>query len=126
MSLLLQADFLFREGATFHRSAWASLHRGMRASVVAALRLGIYSACAQLPLDIWRLPRQGIEPVYPALAGGFSTTGPTGKSIILIMFYHTYNFKFLIKFSLSIFCFFACSFGIVLHVQWCPLPNLNV
>ena len=89
VSLLLQADFVSQEGATLHCSAWASLHGGTRASGVAALGLGIYGACAQLPLDIWSLPRQEIEPVYPALADGFSTTGPPGKSIILIMFYHT-------------------------------------
>ena len=26
------------------------------------------------------LPRPGIEPMYPALEGGFLTTGPPGKS----------------------------------------------
>ena len=92
MSLSLQVDFFSPEWATLYCSAGASLtekHGGMRASVVAALGLSIYRACASLPLDMWSLPRQEIEPVYPALAGGFSTTGPPGKSIILIMFYHT-------------------------------------
>ena len=32
---------------------------------------------------MWYLPRPGIEPVSPALAGGFFTTGPPGKSYIL-------------------------------------------
>ena len=30
-------------------------------------------------LGMWNLPRLGIEPVSPALAGGFFTTEPTGK-----------------------------------------------
>ena len=29
---------------------------------------------------MWDLPGLGIEPVFPALAGGFSTTGPPEKS----------------------------------------------
>ena len=29
---------------------------------------------------MWDLPRPGIEPVSPALAGGFLTTAPPGKS----------------------------------------------
>ena len=31
---------------------------------------------------MWELPRPGIKPVSPALAGGFLTTGPTGKFCI--------------------------------------------
>ena len=30
---------------------------------------------------MWDLPRPGLEPVSPALAGGFSTTVPPGKSL---------------------------------------------
>ena len=32
---------------------------------------------------MWDLPRPGLEPVSPALAGGFLTTAPPGKSTIL-------------------------------------------
>ena len=35
---------------------------------------------AWLPLGRWNLPRPRIELVSPALAGGFLTTGPPGKS----------------------------------------------
>ena len=35
---------------------------------------------AQLPSGMWDLPGLGIKPVSPALAGGFFTTGPPGKS----------------------------------------------
>ena len=33
---------------------------------------------------MWDLPRPGIEPVSPALAGGFLTTGQPGKSSLLL------------------------------------------
>ena len=32
---------------------------------------------------MWDLPRPGLEPVSPALAGGFSTTAPPGKPLII-------------------------------------------
>ena len=34
---------------------------------------------------MWDLPGPGIEPVPPALAGGFLTTGPPGKSPSLLL-----------------------------------------
>ena len=34
---------------------------------------------AQLLCGTWNLPRPGLEPVSPALAGRFSTTAPPGK-----------------------------------------------
>ena len=36
-------------------------------------------AWAWLFLAMWDLPGPGIEPMFPALAGGFLTTGPPGK-----------------------------------------------
>ena len=33
-----------------------------------------------LRLGMWDLPRPGLESVSPALAGGFLTTAPPGKS----------------------------------------------
>ena len=33
---------------------------------------------------MWDLPGPGVEPVPPALAGGFLTTAPPGKSSLLI------------------------------------------
>ena len=65
---------------------------GMQASVVVARGLSSYgsqalehrlSSCGawvQLLCGMWDLPRPGIEPVSPALAGGFLTTVPPGKS----------------------------------------------
>ena len=45
-----------------------------------------FSSCgswAELPHDMWNLPRPGIEPMSPALAGGFLTTGPPGKPLVV-------------------------------------------
>ena len=42
-------------------------------------RLGSCGSRAQLLRGMWDLPRPGLEPVSPALAGGFSTTAPPGK-----------------------------------------------
>ena len=41
-----------------------------------------FSSCGsrvQLLHGMWDLPRPGLEPVSPALAGGFTTTAPPGK-----------------------------------------------
>ena len=39
---------------------------------------------AKLPHSLWGLPGSGIELVSPALAGGFSTTGPPGKPTLCL------------------------------------------
>ena len=54
------------------------------ASLVAEHRLQTrrLSSCgsrAQLLRGTWDLPRSGLEPVFTALAGSFSTTAPPGK-----------------------------------------------
>ena len=36
---------------------------------------------------MWDLPRPGLEPVSPALAGGLSTTAPPGKPLIFKTFF---------------------------------------
>ena len=42
-------------------------------------RLSNCGSRAQLLRGMWNLPRPGLEPVSPALAGRFSTTVPPGK-----------------------------------------------
>ena len=42
-------------------------------------RLSNCGSQAQLFCGMWDLPRPGLEPVSPALAGRFSTTAPPGK-----------------------------------------------
>ena len=49
-------------------------------------RLSNYGSRAQLLRGMWDLPRPGLEPVSPALAGRFSTTAPPGKPSV-------YNFN---------------------------------
>ena len=46
------------------------------------LRLSSCGSRAQLLRGMWDLPRPGLEPVSPALAGRFSTTAPPGKPAI--------------------------------------------
>ena len=57
-------------GGFSHSRAWAPGH-------------GLCScgSWVQLPLSMWNLHGPGIEPVWPALAAGFLSTGPPGKSM---------------------------------------------
>ena len=48
-------------------------------------RLSSCGAWAQLLRSMWDLPRPGIEPMSPALAGGFPTTAPPGKFCITVL-----------------------------------------
>ena len=57
-----------------------------------APRSASFSACvlwAQLLHGMWNLLDRGSEPTAPALAGGFLTTGPLGKSVEHIFFIWT-------------------------------------
>ena len=72
---------LRQAGATLHRGAWAFHCRGLsccgaQAPDAQAQQCG---SRAQLLRGMWDLPRPGLEPVSPALAGRFSTTAPPGK-----------------------------------------------
>ena len=40
-------------------------------------RMGLFISCST---GMWNFPRPGVKPISPALAGGFLTTGPPGKS----------------------------------------------
>ena len=88
-SLLVRVGFLqlWRAGTTLRCDAQASHCGGFsccgsRALGVQALehRLSSCGARAQLFCGMWDLPRPGLKPVSPALAGGFLTTVPPGKS----------------------------------------------
>ena len=48
-------------------------------------RLSSCGSRAQPLRGMWDLPRPGLEPVSPALAGRFSTTVPPGKPPILFL-----------------------------------------
>ena len=47
-------------------------------------RLSNCGSRAQLLRGMWDPPRPGLEPVSPALAGGFSTTAPPGKPYFIL------------------------------------------
>ena len=81
---------------------------GIRASVAAACGLRRCGSQAQLLLVMWNLPGPGIEPVSPALAGGFLSSVPPAKSSMLFYvhilvkifsFLHVLNFQFHIIWS---------------------------
>ena len=48
-------------------------------------RLSSCGSRAQLLRGMWDLPRPGLEPVFPELAGGFLTTAPPGKPQAFIL-----------------------------------------
>ena len=58
-------------------------------------RLSSCGARAQLLCGMWDLPRPGLEPVSPALAGGFLTTAPPGKSPWKIFLLNIFKVSFL-------------------------------
>ena len=78
--------------ATCRLSSCGMWPQGTRASVVVACglsscglralecRLSSCGTWAQVLRGMWDLPGPGLEPVSPALAGGFLTTAPPGKS----------------------------------------------
>ena len=77
------------------------------ASLVAEHRLQTrrLSSCvsrAQLLRGMWDLPRPGLEPVSPALAGRFSTTAPPGKPQVrlLVKQIHVWYTSVLVLFQL--------------------------
>ena len=47
-------------------------------------RLSSLGTQAQMLCGMWDLPGPGLEPVSPALAGGFLTTVPPGKSLLSV------------------------------------------
>ena len=88
-----------------HSSSWCAGLFTIAASLVAEHRLQMrrlsnYGSWAQLLRGMWDLPRPGLEPVCPALAGRFSTTAPPGKpGNLFILFY------FFLTFLLEYNCF---------------------
>ena len=68
-------------GHSSSRCAGLSLSRPLllRSTGSQTRRLSNCGARAQLLRGMWDLPRPGLEPVSPALAGRFSTTAPPGK-----------------------------------------------
>ena len=87
-------DLRFCARAFSSCSKWGPLFIAVRgpltivASLVAEHRLQTHglSSCGsrgQSLRGMWDLPRPGLEPVSPALAGSFSTTAPPGKPPVI-------------------------------------------
>ena len=64
----------------------SSRHTGFSSCGLRALERRLSSCGAQALLlhSMWDLPGPGLEPVSPALAGGFLTTAPPGKPCFLL------------------------------------------
>ena len=71
---------------------------GAWASAIVARGLSSCGTQAQLLRGMWDVPRPGLKPVSPALADGFLTTVPPGKSknILLVLVYLDDYFPFAI------------------------------
>ena len=71
-----------------HSSSWCaglSLSRPLVAEHrLQTRRLSSCGSQAQLLCGLWDLPRPGLEPVSPALAGRFPTTAPPGKPLSVV------------------------------------------
>ena len=80
LSLLVECRLLIVAASLWR--AWALEHVGSSSCGSQALeyKLSSCGTLAQLPHGMWNLPRPGIKPVSPALAGRFLTTGPPAKS----------------------------------------------
>ena len=82
-------------------------------------RLSSRGTLAQLLHGMWNLPGPGVEPMSPALAGGFLTTAPTGKSSNFLLISCNIYFLFqILHFSVlecifHIFCSFYSLFFII-------------
>ena len=80
-------------GATLPFGAWASHCGGISCCGARALAAGAtvvvacgFSSCGartKFFCGVWNLPGPGIEPMSPALAGGFLSMGPSGKSSVI-------------------------------------------
>ena len=57
-------------------------------------RLSSCGARAYLLCGMWDLPGPGLEPVSPALTGGFLTTVPPGKTLLYIIYLLVFVFQY--------------------------------
>ena len=120
-------------GATLHCGVWASHCSGFSCcrawalgawvSVVVAHRL---SSCGSRALEyrlsscgtralflhsMWDLPGPGLEPMSLALAGGFLTTAPPGKSLHSYLFIYSFFHSFIHSFMLRWVFVAVCGFS---------------
>ena len=74
------------------------------ASSIAEHRLSSGGSQAQPLCGMWDLPRPGLEPVSPELAGRFLTTAPPGKPLQLSFDFHFHGISFSIPLLSACMC----------------------
>ena len=87
-------------------------------------RLSNCGSRAQWLRGMWDLPRPGLEPVSPALAGRFSTTAPPGKpekALFLTIIYtyvyiEAYNYMYI---SYKLYCYILYNIFVYKAVLYC-------
>ena len=106
-----------RAGATLHRGARASHCCGLSLQSTGSRRAGsvIVAHGPSCSAACGNLPRPGLEPVSPALAGRFSTTAPPGKppapfleagaNVFLLTYISPYFFNIIIYLFYFIYLF---------------------
>ena len=92
----------------------ASLVAGHR---LQSRRLSNCGSRAQLLRSMWDLPRPGLEPVSPALAGRLSTTAPPGKPLIV-----DFNLRFLVE----VFHFYLQLFFLVVKCLFTSFVHFSI
>ena len=73
-------------------------------------RLSSCGSRAQLLCSMRDLPRSGLEPVSPALAGRFSTTAPPGKPLAPFFFFFKLNLLLFLNFIYLFIYLWLCWF----------------
>ena len=80
-------------------------------------RLSSCGSRAQPLRSMWDLPRPGLEPVSPTLAGRFSTTAPPGKPSLLYFVMTSLHFNLFLRFnSCSLFLAFLFTISSVTSI----------
>ena len=91
------------------------------------LRLSSCGSRAQLLRGMWDLPRPGLEPMSPALAGRFSTSAPPGKPPVFISIplgggsqkiLLWFMSKSVLMFSSKSFSVFSLTFRSLIHFEF--------
>ena len=76
-------------------------------------RLSSCGSWAQLLRGMWDLPRPGLEPMSPALAGRFSTTAPPGKPQLIFFNLKKYLFIWLCQVLVAAHGLFVAVHGLL-------------
>ena len=76
--------------------------------------------------NLWNLPRPGIDPVSPALAGRFLSTVPPGRSFFSFLFCHKYFLTFLVIAAYIVACSVTKSCLILCNPMNCSMPGFLV